>query len=147
MVQMRFLTVSRCSEKPDKEKVGAGIESLLLRGCTVRNTEHAVGFVVYTGTFSIFSAASLRGQGARIDSDFLKSWAQQCFSVTSSCDSFFMQSCAPQLDCEMSLGINFSNSFWPVCWPTTQNRKMSAASWQWNNSEMRAETPTLLWGS
>ncbi|XP_075889017.1 phospholipid-transporting ATPase VB [Nelusetta ayraudi] len=36
-------------EKADKEKVGAGIESLLLRGCTVRNTEHAVGFVVYTG--------------------------------------------------------------------------------------------------
>ncbi|CAJ1058018.1 probable phospholipid-transporting ATPase VB [Xyrichtys novacula] len=36
-------------EKPDKEKVGAGIESLLLRGCTVRNTEHAIGFVVYAG--------------------------------------------------------------------------------------------------
>uniref|UniRef100_A0A3B4TMJ1 P-type phospholipid transporter n=1 Tax=Seriola dumerili TaxID=41447 RepID=A0A3B4TMJ1_SERDU len=37
----------KCYEKPDKEKVGAGIESLLLRGCTVRNTDHAVGFVVY----------------------------------------------------------------------------------------------------
>ncbi|KAG7518105.1 putative phospholipid-transporting ATPase VB [Solea senegalensis] len=36
-------------ESPDKEKVGAGIESLLLRGCTVRNTDHAVGFVVYAG--------------------------------------------------------------------------------------------------
>ncbi|XP_049899159.1 phospholipid-transporting ATPase VB [Epinephelus moara] len=36
-------------EKPDKEKVGAGIESLLLRGCTVRNTDYAVGFVVYAG--------------------------------------------------------------------------------------------------
>ncbi|XP_077589124.1 phospholipid-transporting ATPase VB isoform X2 [Stigmatopora nigra] len=36
-------------EKPNKEKLGAGIESLLLRGCTVRNTEHAVGFVVYAG--------------------------------------------------------------------------------------------------
>uniref|UniRef100_A0A3B4XPF6 Phospholipid-transporting ATPase n=1 Tax=Seriola lalandi dorsalis TaxID=1841481 RepID=A0A3B4XPF6_SERLL len=36
-------------EKPDKEKVGAGIESLLLRGCTVRNTDHAVGFVLYAG--------------------------------------------------------------------------------------------------
>uniref|UniRef100_A0A3P9C158 Phospholipid-transporting ATPase n=1 Tax=Maylandia zebra TaxID=106582 RepID=A0A3P9C158_9CICH len=35
--------------KPDKQKVGAGIESLLLRGCTVRNTDHAVGFVVYAG--------------------------------------------------------------------------------------------------
>lgn len=72
MVQMRFLTVSRCREKPDKEKVGAGIESLLLRGCTVRNTDHAVGFVVYTGTFSIFTAASLLSQGARVDSDFFK---------------------------------------------------------------------------
>ncbi|XP_062250513.1 phospholipid-transporting ATPase VB isoform X2 [Platichthys flesus] len=36
-------------ENPDKEKVGAGLESLLLRGCTVRNTDHAVGFVVYAG--------------------------------------------------------------------------------------------------
>uniref|UniRef100_A0A673BYN8 Phospholipid-transporting ATPase n=1 Tax=Sphaeramia orbicularis TaxID=375764 RepID=A0A673BYN8_9TELE len=36
-------------EKPDKDKVGAGIENLLLRGCTVRNTDHAVGFVVYAG--------------------------------------------------------------------------------------------------
>ncbi|KAM9834885.1 phospholipid-transporting ATPase VB [Syngnathus typhle] len=36
-------------EKPNEEKVGAGIESLLLRGCTVRNTDHAVGFVVYAG--------------------------------------------------------------------------------------------------
>ncbi|XP_034454756.1 probable phospholipid-transporting ATPase VB [Hippoglossus hippoglossus] len=36
-------------EDPDKEKVGAGLESLLLRGCTVRNTDHAVGFVVYAG--------------------------------------------------------------------------------------------------
>lgn len=36
-------------EKKDKEKVGAGIANLLLRGCTVRNTGHAVGFVVYAG--------------------------------------------------------------------------------------------------
>ncbi|XP_068182021.1 phospholipid-transporting ATPase VB [Antennarius striatus] len=36
-------------ERPDKEKVGAGIESLLLRGCTVRNTDYAMGFVVYAG--------------------------------------------------------------------------------------------------
>ncbi|MEQ2191745.1 putative phospholipid-transporting ATPase VB [Xenoophorus captivus] len=36
-------------EKSDKDKVGASIESLLLRGCTVRNTNHAVGFVVYAG--------------------------------------------------------------------------------------------------
>uniref|UniRef100_A0A7N6B1V7 Phospholipid-transporting ATPase n=1 Tax=Anabas testudineus TaxID=64144 RepID=A0A7N6B1V7_ANATE len=36
-------------EKPDKERVGTGIESLLLRGCTVRNTDYAVGFVVFAG--------------------------------------------------------------------------------------------------
>uniref|UniRef100_A0A8C3AQU1 Phospholipid-transporting ATPase n=1 Tax=Cyclopterus lumpus TaxID=8103 RepID=A0A8C3AQU1_CYCLU len=36
-------------EKPDKDKVGTGIESLLLRGCKMRNTHHAVGFVVYAG--------------------------------------------------------------------------------------------------
>ncbi|XP_068596632.1 phospholipid-transporting ATPase VB [Brachionichthys hirsutus] len=36
-------------ERLDKEKVGAGIENLLLRGCTVRNTDHAFGFVVYAG--------------------------------------------------------------------------------------------------
>ncbi|XP_071773020.2 phospholipid-transporting ATPase VB isoform X2 [Centroberyx gerrardi] len=36
-------------EKPDKAKTGIGIESLLLRGCTVRNTDHAAGFVVYAG--------------------------------------------------------------------------------------------------
>ncbi|KAM8848087.1 phospholipid-transporting ATPase VB [Synchiropus picturatus] len=36
-------------EKPDKVRTGAGIESLLLRGCTVRNTDYAIGFVVYAG--------------------------------------------------------------------------------------------------
>lgn len=36
-------------ENLDKEKVGAGIANLLLRGCTVRNTENAIGFVVYAG--------------------------------------------------------------------------------------------------
>ncbi|KAK7922859.1 hypothetical protein WMY93_009761 [Mugilogobius chulae] len=36
-------------EKLDKEKVGAGIVNLLLRGCTVRNTDYAIGFVVYAG--------------------------------------------------------------------------------------------------
>ncbi|XP_034037641.1 probable phospholipid-transporting ATPase VB [Thalassophryne amazonica] len=40
----------KCSvEKPNKDKVGAGIDSLLLRGCTVRNTNHTIGFVVYAG--------------------------------------------------------------------------------------------------
>ncbi|XP_055080751.1 phospholipid-transporting ATPase VB [Periophthalmus magnuspinnatus] len=36
-------------EKVDKEKLGAGISNLLLRGCTVRNTGYAIGFVVYAG--------------------------------------------------------------------------------------------------
>ncbi|XP_060743448.1 phospholipid-transporting ATPase VB [Tachysurus vachellii] len=33
----------------NKEKTGFDIESLLLRGCTVRNTDHASGIVVYAG--------------------------------------------------------------------------------------------------
>ncbi|XP_028444605.1 probable phospholipid-transporting ATPase VB [Perca flavescens] len=49
-------------EKPNKEKVGAGIESLLLRGCTVRNTDHAVGFVVYAGNET---KAMLNNKGPR----------------------------------------------------------------------------------
>ncbi|KAM9413466.1 LOW QUALITY PROTEIN: phospholipid-transporting ATPase VB-like [Salvelinus alpinus] len=36
-------------ETADNRKLGFGIDSLLLRGCTVRNTDHAAGFVVYTG--------------------------------------------------------------------------------------------------
>lgn len=55
---MRILSVSCCRDN-DKERVGAGIESLLLRGCTIRNTDHAVGFVVYAGTASVSSADSL----------------------------------------------------------------------------------------
>uniref|UniRef100_A0A673BYC5 Phospholipid-transporting ATPase n=1 Tax=Sphaeramia orbicularis TaxID=375764 RepID=A0A673BYC5_9TELE len=43
------INLNHFKEKPDKDKVGAGIENLLLRGCTVRNTDHAVGFVVYAG--------------------------------------------------------------------------------------------------
>uniref|UniRef100_A0A667YKY6 Phospholipid-transporting ATPase n=1 Tax=Myripristis murdjan TaxID=586833 RepID=A0A667YKY6_9TELE len=48
-VENGSLTFSCCREKPDNVKVGIGIESLLLRGCTVRNTDHTVGFVVYAG--------------------------------------------------------------------------------------------------
>ncbi|XP_047412583.1 phospholipid-transporting ATPase VB isoform X3 [Sciurus carolinensis] len=36
-------------EHPDQTRTGFGSESLLLRGCTVRNTEVAVGIVVYAG--------------------------------------------------------------------------------------------------
>ncbi|XP_027499240.1 probable phospholipid-transporting ATPase VB isoform X2 [Corapipo altera] len=36
-------------EQPNDERVGFNIESLLLRGCTIRNTEVAVGIVIYAG--------------------------------------------------------------------------------------------------
>ncbi|XP_008496927.2 probable phospholipid-transporting ATPase VB [Calypte anna] len=36
-------------KKPNQERIGFNIESLLLRGCTVRNTEAAVGIVIYAG--------------------------------------------------------------------------------------------------
>uniref|UniRef100_A0A4W3HDT4 Phospholipid-transporting ATPase n=1 Tax=Callorhinchus milii TaxID=7868 RepID=A0A4W3HDT4_CALMI len=36
-------------EKPDRRKIGFDKHSLLLRGCTIRNTEVTVGIVVYAG--------------------------------------------------------------------------------------------------
>uniref|UniRef100_A0A8C5KLF5 Phospholipid-transporting ATPase n=1 Tax=Jaculus jaculus TaxID=51337 RepID=A0A8C5KLF5_JACJA len=36
-------------ERPDQTKTGFGSESLLLRGCTIRNTEVATGIVIYAG--------------------------------------------------------------------------------------------------
>ncbi|XP_073913804.1 phospholipid-transporting ATPase VB isoform X4 [Castor canadensis] len=36
-------------EHPDQTRTGFGSESLLLRGCTIRNTEVAIGIVIYTG--------------------------------------------------------------------------------------------------
>lgn len=36
-------------EHPDQTRTGFGSESLLLRGCTIRNTELAVGIVIYAG--------------------------------------------------------------------------------------------------
>ncbi|KAM6122947.1 phospholipid-transporting ATPase VB [Phoenicopterus ruber ruber] len=36
-------------EQPNHERIGFNIESLLLRGCTIRNTEAAVGIVIYAG--------------------------------------------------------------------------------------------------
>lgn len=36
-------------EKPNNERIGFNIESLLLRGCTIRNTEVAIGIVIYAG--------------------------------------------------------------------------------------------------
>uniref|UniRef100_A0A667H5I0 Phospholipid-transporting ATPase n=1 Tax=Lynx canadensis TaxID=61383 RepID=A0A667H5I0_LYNCA len=36
-------------EHPDQSRTGFGSESLLLRGCTIRNTKVAVGIVIYAG--------------------------------------------------------------------------------------------------
>ncbi|KAM9289536.1 phospholipid-transporting ATPase VB [Morus bassanus] len=36
-------------EQPNHERIGFNIESLLLRGCTIRNTEVAIGIVIYAG--------------------------------------------------------------------------------------------------
>ncbi|KAM7162428.1 phospholipid-transporting ATPase VB isoform 1-T1 [Macrochelys suwanniensis] len=36
-------------EQPDHKRIGFGSESLLLRGCTIRNTEIAIGIVIYAG--------------------------------------------------------------------------------------------------
>lgn len=44
--------LSKCRgylEHPDHTRTGFGSESLLLRGCTIRNTEVAVGIVIYAG--------------------------------------------------------------------------------------------------
>lgn len=45
--------MQNCREKPDKKKLGFGIDSLLLRGCTTRNTDESSGIVVYAGTISL----------------------------------------------------------------------------------------------
>uniref|UniRef100_A0A3Q3INE8 P-type ATPase N-terminal domain-containing protein n=1 Tax=Monopterus albus TaxID=43700 RepID=A0A3Q3INE8_MONAL len=56
-------------EKPDREKVGAGIESLLLRGCKVKNTQYAVGFVVYAGheTKSMLNNSGARYKRSKLE--------------------------------------------------------------------------------
>uniref|UniRef100_A0A672RE56 P-type ATPase N-terminal domain-containing protein n=1 Tax=Sinocyclocheilus grahami TaxID=75366 RepID=A0A672RE56_SINGR len=43
-----FSALVRALERPDKRRTGFGIDSLLLRGCTVRNTDDAAGIEVYT---------------------------------------------------------------------------------------------------
>lgn len=42
-------------EQPNHERIGFNIESLLLRGCTIRNTEVAIGIVIYAGKKYILS--------------------------------------------------------------------------------------------
>uniref|UniRef100_A0A3P9IT59 ATPase phospholipid transporting 10B (putative) n=1 Tax=Oryzias latipes TaxID=8090 RepID=A0A3P9IT59_ORYLA len=69
-------------EKPDKEKTGAGIESLLLRGCTVRNTEHAIGFVVYAGheTKSMLNNNGPRYKRSKLERSFYVWLLINCFN-------------------------------------------------------------------
>uniref|UniRef100_A0A672RFT8 P-type ATPase N-terminal domain-containing protein n=1 Tax=Sinocyclocheilus grahami TaxID=75366 RepID=A0A672RFT8_SINGR len=45
---VRALPITKYMERPDKRRTGFGIDSLLLRGCTVRNTDDAAGIEVYT---------------------------------------------------------------------------------------------------
>ncbi|TRY98765.1 hypothetical protein DNTS_025502, partial [Danionella cerebrum] len=56
-------------ERPDKSRSGFGIESLLLRGCTVRNTDDAAGIVVYAGheTKSMLNNSGPRYKRSKIE--------------------------------------------------------------------------------
>ncbi|XP_066573097.1 phospholipid-transporting ATPase VB isoform X2 [Amia ocellicauda] len=51
-----------CLQYPGQQKIGFGKENLLLRGCTVRNSEDATGIVVYAGHET---KAMLNNSGAR----------------------------------------------------------------------------------
>ncbi|XP_067104194.1 phospholipid-transporting ATPase VB [Osmerus mordax] len=57
-------------EQPDK-KLGIDIESLLLRGCTIRNTDRATGFVVYTGheTKAMLNSNERRYKRSKLERD------------------------------------------------------------------------------
>ncbi|XP_056106258.1 phospholipid-transporting ATPase VB [Rhinichthys klamathensis goyatoka] len=56
-------------ERPDKRRTGFGIDSLLLRGCTVRNTDDAAGIVVYAGqeTKSMLNNSGPRYKRSKIE--------------------------------------------------------------------------------
>ncbi|KAM6977625.1 phospholipid-transporting ATPase VB [Aplochiton taeniatus] len=56
-------------ETTEKKKLGIGIDSLLLRGSTVRNTEHTVGFVVYAGceTKSMLNSSGPRYKRSKLE--------------------------------------------------------------------------------
>uniref|UniRef100_A0A8C3UYF4 Phospholipid-transporting ATPase n=1 Tax=Catharus ustulatus TaxID=91951 RepID=A0A8C3UYF4_CATUS len=55
--------------QPNDEKVGFNIENLLLRGCTIRNTEVAVGIVIYAGheTKAMLNNSGSRYKRSRIE--------------------------------------------------------------------------------
>lgn len=46
---MDMICVSRHREHPDGGRVGLNKGNLLLRSCTIRNTENVMGIVVYAG--------------------------------------------------------------------------------------------------
>ncbi|XP_073668212.1 phospholipid-transporting ATPase VB isoform X2 [Paramisgurnus dabryanus] len=56
-------------ERPDKRRTGFGIDSVLLRGCTVRNNDGAVGIVVYAGheTKSMLNNSGPRYKRSKIE--------------------------------------------------------------------------------
>lgn len=56
-------------ERRDKRRTGFGIDSLLLRGCTVRNTDEAAGIVVYAGheTKSMLNNSGPRYKRSKIE--------------------------------------------------------------------------------
>ncbi|XP_066489011.1 phospholipid-transporting ATPase VD [Tiliqua scincoides] len=56
-------------EHSDKERVGLSKENLLLRGCTVRNTEAVVGIVVYAGheTKAMLNTAASRYKRSKLE--------------------------------------------------------------------------------
>uniref|UniRef100_A0A8C1CVF6 Phospholipid-transporting ATPase n=1 Tax=Cyprinus carpio carpio TaxID=630221 RepID=A0A8C1CVF6_CYPCA len=56
-------------ERPDKRRTGFGIDSLLLRGCMVRNTDDAAGIVVYAGheTKSMLNNSGPRYKRSKIE--------------------------------------------------------------------------------
>ncbi|XP_023791890.1 probable phospholipid-transporting ATPase VB [Cyanistes caeruleus] len=56
-------------EQPNHEQVGFNIENLLLRGCTIRNTEAAIGIVIYAGheTKAMLNNSGPRYKRSRIE--------------------------------------------------------------------------------
>ncbi|XP_068061762.1 phospholipid-transporting ATPase VB isoform X2 [Anomalospiza imberbis] len=56
-------------EQPNHEQVGLNIENLLLRGCTIRNTEAAAGIVIYAGheTKAMLNNSGPRYKRSRIE--------------------------------------------------------------------------------
>uniref|UniRef100_A0A8C1GNJ2 Phospholipid-transporting ATPase n=1 Tax=Cyprinus carpio TaxID=7962 RepID=A0A8C1GNJ2_CYPCA len=66
---VRVLPITKYLERPDKRRTGFGIDSLLLRGCMVRNTDDAAGIVVYAGheTKSMLNNSGPRYKRSKIE--------------------------------------------------------------------------------